>query len=112
MNRCCGARAHLVVLITMLTYLAALETFRSTMATVKSEDPQRKDKSESLDARFSSQLKPFVDRYCISCHGPKKQAASLDLSRDLTMAGIIKNDKQWEIVLERLHANEMPPEES
>jgi hypothetical protein len=53
-----------------------------------------------------------VDRYCISCHGAKKQAASLDLSRDLTMAGIIKNDKQWELVLERLHANEMPPEES
>src|SRR4051794_22558988 len=65
---------------------------------------------ESLDARFATKVKPFVETYCASCHGPKKQAASLDLSANLSVAGVVKNAKEWEIVLDKLHTKEMPPD--
>ncbi len=57
-------------------------------------------------------MQPFLQRYCFSCHGPKKQKASLDLSRDLTVTAIAHHEKQWGLVLERLQAQEMPPEEA
>ncbi len=68
------------------------------------------DVADSLDARFPAQIRPFLERYCFTCHGPKKQKASLDLHKDATVAAIAKNLRQWELVLGRLQANEMPPE--
>jgi hypothetical protein len=55
---------------------------------------------------------PFLERYCFACHGPKKQKASLDLSRDSTVTAVAQNVRQWELVLERLQALEMPPEDA
>ena len=116
MSRTSGTRVLLIVLACGLTSLGAWGAFRSMLESGTNEDPPKKDApqppSDSLDARFSTQVKPFLERYCFSCHGPKKQAASLDLSRDLTVPGIVKNAQQWELVLERLHASEMPPEDA
>lgn len=67
---------------------------------------------ETLETRFSKQVRPFLERYCLSCHGPKKQESSLDLSRDSTVKAIAGNLRQWGLVLERLHAEEMPPEDA
>ncbi len=63
-----------------------------------------------LEARFSATVRPFLERYCYSCHGAKKPKASLDLSRDATAAAVAGNGRRWEQVLERLRAEEMPPE--
>src|SRR5262249_20140470 len=65
---------------------------------------------DSLEQRFAKQVQPFLKRYCFSCHGPKKQEAALDLSRDTTMTAVVKNERQWGHVLERLQSQEMPPE--
>src|SRR5262249_13950869 len=65
---------------------------------------------DPIDTRFATKVKPFLDAYCVSCHGPKKQSASLDLSRDTTVSAVVKNAKEWELALEKLHAKEMPPE--
>src|SRR5262245_13918833 len=67
-------------------------------------------KADPFEQRFATRVRPFLDRYCLSCHGPKKQSASLDLSRDTTAAAVAKNIRHWETVLQRLHAGEMPPE--
>jgi hypothetical protein len=69
-----------------------------------------KDKEAPLERRFATEVRPFVKRYCVSCHGPRKPKASLDLSRDATAAAVAGNARQWEQVLERLQAREMPPE--
>jgi hypothetical protein len=55
---------------------------------------------------------PFVERYCLSCHGPKRRKGGLDLSRDATAAAAANNARQWALVLERLRAQEMPPEDA
>jgi hypothetical protein len=65
-----------------------------------------------LESGFSTRVHPFLERYCFSCHGPQKQKAALDLSRDATVTAIAKNTRQWELVLERLQAQEMPPEDA
>ncbi|MDB5309010.1 MAG: Protein of unknown function (DUF1587)/Protein of unknown function (DUF1592)/Protein of unknown [Gemmataceae bacterium] len=68
--------------------------------------------ADPLEQRFAARVQPFLERYCFSCHGPKKQSAGLDLSRDTTAAAIAKNAQHWEVVLDRLGAKEMPPEDA
>jgi hypothetical protein len=67
---------------------------------------------DPLDQQFPERVQPFLDRYCYSCHGPSKHKAGLDLTHDSSAAAVTKNLGQWELVLERLQANEMPPEEA
>src|SRR5438552_2777890 len=66
----------------------------------------------SLEQRFSARVQPFLERYCHSCHAGKKPKASLDLSRDSTVKAVAANMGQWEMVLQRLQAQEMPPEDA
>lgn len=61
---------------------------------------------------FAAKVRPFLDRYCLHCHGPKKREAELDLSRDTTERAVVQNSRQWELVLDRLHSGEMPPEDA
>ncbi len=72
--------------------------------------PKAGPSADPLEARFAATVRPFLERYCVSCHGPKKPKASLDLSRDSTAAAVAGNARRWEQVLERLQAREMPPE--
>jgi hypothetical protein len=75
--------------------------------------PAEKELSTArLESRFTTHVQPFLERYCYSCHGPKKPKGSLDLSTDRTLTAIAKNIPQWEHVLERLQAKEMPPEKA
>jgi hypothetical protein len=67
---------------------------------------------DPLEAPFTAKVRPFIERYCFSCHGPAKQKADLNLSRDLTVAAVAKNPRPWDMVLARLEAREMPPEEA
>src|SRR5579885_993404 len=66
--------------------------------------------ADPFEHRFLTEVRPFLDRYCVSCHGPKKQKGSLDLSRDATVTAVANDLGRWELVLERLRAQEMPPE--
>jgi hypothetical protein len=68
--------------------------------------------TESIDHRFANQVQPFLKSYCFTCHGPEKHKAGLDLSRDGTVKAIAENVVRWELVLERLHAREMPPKDA
>src|SRR5262245_21043151 len=63
-----------------------------------------------LEQQFAATVKPFVERYCVACHGSKKPKASLDLSGDLKFEAIAADFRRWQRVLERIHAQEMPPE--
>jgi Protein of unknown function (DUF1592)/Protein of unknown function (DUF1588)/Protein of unknown function (DUF1587)/Protein of unknown function (DUF1585)/Protein of unknown function (DUF1595)/Planctomycete cytochrome C len=65
-----------------------------------------------LEHRFAMRVRPFLQRYCFSCHGSKKPKASLDLTRDATVAAVANNVRHWGQVLERLQAREMPPEDA
>jgi hypothetical protein len=65
---------------------------------------------DSLERRFTAHVKPFLEHYCTSCHGSKKPKGGLDLSRDASVSAITSKLSQWDLVLGRLDAHEMPPE--
>jgi len=62
-----------------------------------------------LDQQFHGAVRPFVETYCLSCHGPDKPEGELDLSPFQTTGAVIAGFGHWELVLERLEAAEMPP---
>ena len=62
-----------------------------------------------LDRRFTRTVRPFLENYCLSCHGQREPAAQLDLSRFTTMAGLLQDGHRASQILERLEAEEMPP---
>jgi hypothetical protein len=53
-----------------------------------------------------------MERYCFSCHSEKKHKGDLNLTLDFSIDGIARNPKIWELVRNRLHTKEMPPEEA
>jgi hypothetical protein len=67
---------------------------------------------DPLEHQFSTHVRPFLQRYCFACHGSKKPEADLDLSRDATVSAVAKNARSWDLVLERLQSQEMPPEDA
>src|SRR5437762_7256724 len=106
-----GLRLVFAVLAIGLTGWGAWNAFQSTTGSASAGSKTNPDaNADVLQRRFSTQVQPFLERYCYSCHGFKKPKAGLDLSRDSTMTAITKNERQWERVLQRLHDQEMPPE--
>src|SRR5687768_8733036 len=65
-----------------------------------------------LDRRFAAEVQPFLKTYCLDCHGKEKQEGKLNLAGYGSLAAVAKNQQIWELVLERLRAKEMPPEDA
>jgi hypothetical protein len=66
----------------------------------------------SLARRFEESVRPFLRTHCLSCHGAEKPKAKLDLTLYTTADTVVKGYRIWETVLERLEAEEMPPEKA
>lgn len=60
---------------------------------------------------FSKKIKPFLEKYCIECHGGKKIKGHLNLKSIGNMEQAFKQHQVWSEVLELMHEKEMPPED-
>ena len=89
-------------------YLAALALVVVSVSAVRSAEPSGDDLSREFDRR----ILPLVRTYCHSCHGAEKAEAELNLAAFKSAADVAKGHKHWELVLERLEAGEMPPDEA
>ncbi|MBI5759724.1 MAG: DUF1587 domain-containing protein, partial [Planctomycetales bacterium] len=76
--------------------------------TATAAEPNR----QPLERRFADVVHPFLKTYCLACHGAEKQQGKLDLSGDSSVAAVVKNYRAWDIVVERLEAEEMPPKKA
>src|SRR5262249_13401140 len=65
-----------------------------------------------LERRFAEVVQPFLKRYCLDCHGTQKQQGKLNLSGYTSPATVARDERVWDHVLERLEAEEMPPEKA
>lgn len=65
-----------------------------------------------LQHQFTAKVQPFVQTYCQSCHGTEQPKAKLDLSGYVNAAQVAQAHQTWDLVLERLEAQEMPPEDT
>ena len=62
-------------------------------------------------AAYDGKVKPFMEKHCFSCHGPKKQKGDLDLT---TLDPDMKEGNgasRWAVVREKLDLDEMPPDD-
>src|SRR5581483_2143109 len=69
----------------------------------------RSHADSSAEQRFATDIRPLIERHCVSCHGGPKPEGDLNLARFTTAEHVAKNLPQWELVLERLEARTMPP---
>lgn len=99
-----GMMKHLSAILLLLV------SFGSQSVAAAADAAQTTEKA--LHRRFVELVQPFLKTHCLDCHGAKKQAGKLDLSGDSSLANILKRQRIWEIVLERLDAEEMPPEDA
>ena len=70
----------------------------------------QEDGRAELEGEFTRTVRPFLETYCISCHGQQGPAAQMDLSGFTTMAALMQDGRRWSQMLERLEAEDMPPE--
>ncbi|HEV3217187.1 MAG TPA: DUF1592 domain-containing protein [Vicinamibacterales bacterium] len=61
---------------------------------------------------FTETVRPFLDAYCVTCHGGARPAAQLDLRQYSTTEAVIQDFSRWNRVLARLAAGEMPPSQA
>jgi hypothetical protein len=69
----------------------------------------QQDVRAGLESQFTRTVRPFLETYCIGCHGQQRPAAQMDLSGFTTMAALMQDGRRWSQMLERLEAEEMPP---
>ena len=72
----------------------------STIAISCMQAAERAD--SDLERRFAQTVRPFLNTYCIGCHGGSAPAAKFDLTPYSTPGAVIRDHAQWEHVLERL----------
>src|SRR5262249_16805515 len=62
-----------------------------------------------LERKFGATVRPFVARYCVTCHGGAAPAAQFDLRAYSTIESVVQDYPRWALVLEKLTARERPP---
>lgn len=62
-----------------------------------------------LEKRFLNTVQPLITTYCLECHSQEKPKGNFDLSPYTQVSTVLRDQQQWESVLERLQAGEMPP---
>jgi hypothetical protein len=65
-----------------------------------------------LANQFDGQVKPFIDAYCIDCHGADKPKAKFSLTPFQSLGDVIQGHLHWDHVIDKLKEGEMPPEEA
>ncbi|HWA09216.1 MAG TPA: DUF1592 domain-containing protein [Opitutaceae bacterium] len=69
--------------------------------------------STQLEGRFHDKVHPFLQTYCFGCHGGgDKTEADLDLTSYSSMEAVLKDGYRWGLVMDRLEAEEMPPDKA
>ena len=63
--------------------------------------------SAKLDKDFTGIVRPFMDKYCVTCHGKEKPKADLDLTPYTTISALANDSERWSLVVEKLQAEEM-----
>jgi mono/diheme cytochrome c family protein len=71
--------------------------------------PAQAPKPAKADDAIAKQVIPFVQKYCINCHGPKRQSAGVRLDNDPDVASMQKNRQLWEAVVRNIQSRDMPP---
>ncbi|MFM8893274.1 MAG: DUF1592 domain-containing protein [Planctomycetia bacterium] len=71
----------------------------------------RADVSDAeLEGTFVRSVRPFLDTYCVSCHGAEKPEAGFELHRYTDFRSVADDLGAWSTILHKIGSNSMPPE--
>jgi len=70
---------------------------------------QKSDPSSPSSAAFKQSVQAFLSKHCADCHDAGAKSGGLDLGLYTTAASVTKNRDEWENILRRVQAGEMPP---
>jgi len=63
-------------------------------------------------APFAEAGVPFLQKHCVSCHGPEKQKGNVSLHQIKDERTLLRARRQWKDVLNLVQSGEMPPEDA
>jgi hypothetical protein len=63
----------------------------------------------AINQQFEQTVKPFVGKYCVTCHSGKMAPAQFDIKSYTSMDMVTDDFPRWALLAERLKAHEMPP---
>jgi hypothetical protein len=67
---------------------------------------------DGLEQTFQDEVKPYLKTFCLDCHGSEEPEAKLDLGGYSSANDVGTAHQMWAIVLERIEAGEMPPQDT
>lgn len=67
---------------------------------------------QALQARFTSDVQPILQEFCLGCHSAVKREGEFDLERFATFSDVRGDVKAWQKMAEMLENGEMPPDDS
>ncbi len=85
-------------------------TFSQTRTTEKLTVKKEPNDSD-LARKFTQTVRPFIISFCTGCHSGPTPESSFDLQRYTTMESVVQDLPHWALVLQKLSAKEMPPQE-
>ena len=59
--------------------------------------------------RGADSIEPFLQKYCVRCHGGEKIEADIDLRGGTSQIALLQNRDMWSRVLDQLEFEDMPP---
>jgi mono/diheme cytochrome c family protein len=62
-----------------------------------------------LEKRFVGTVRPFMQTYCVACHGKDKPQAQLDLTAYTSLESVARDYSHWFLLQQKLIAQQMPP---
>ena len=65
---------------------------------------------KAVETLYDKQVRPFLARHCLACHGPEKTKGNLRLDRLGPDFATEANRQRWQLIQKRVQAGEMPPE--
>lgn len=90
----------------------AVLLFISALVASSSSAPAQDSDESQLNQTFQKVVRPYLKTYCLDCHGSEDPEAKLDLSDYSTASDVATAHQTWAIVLERITAGQMPPEDA
>jgi hypothetical protein len=93
----------------MMVVVAVGLGFPGLRATGAEPTPKEATPKE-LERTLTETVRPFLATHCYGCHGAEKKKADIDLRPYTRLATVLRDQAQWEVVLEKLVAKQMPPE--
>jgi hypothetical protein len=102
-------RFSLAVILAFLAALAIRGIAIDPPAAARAADPAP-DVRTKLDGQFRETVLPFLQTYCVGCHGKDKPKADVNLNAFTTAESVVKHYPQWVAIRDQLKDGAMPPE--